>query len=211
MKEVFLRVVGGAIVGVVTLFFVYCQNLLLGFSFIFVLAIAMAMEWNTITATAKNGRKWSMLGVIYIACSLLPITRLKFGGLYGNRLLMWLLILVWSMDTFAYVVGQLLAMGAHKINSISPGKSYEGLLGGTFFSLIFCFAFSHTYLPQQEFMLLCLTPIFCCLEQVGDFTESYVKRTFGFKNSGNAIPGHGGFLDRFDGFLYTGLLLLCLL
>ncbi|MDR2077658.1 MAG: phosphatidate cytidylyltransferase [Rickettsiales bacterium] len=210
MKESSLRVISGTTIVALTLFFIYCQSLFVAFSFIFIVGIVMAMEWNTITMARKNSKTWLLFGIVYITCSLLPILRLKLMGPRGNHLLMWLFIIVWSMDTFAYLVGYALGLGKHKINSISPGKSYEGLLGGIFFSIIFGFIFSHLYMPEQELVLLCITPVLCCLEQAGDFTESYVKRTFGFKNSGDIIPGHGGFLDRFDGFLYINFLLLCI-
>ena len=164
----------------------------------------MAMEWGEITSkSGDNGKKnrWFIIGSLYITTTLLPLFFLKMLP-NGNHLLMWLFILAWSTDTFAYIVGGKLKLGKHKICSISPKKSYEGLLGGIIASLCFCHLFAYKYLPDYSAMLLYITPFMCCLEQAGDFTESYVKRKFDVKDSGTIIPGHGGFLDRFDGFLY---------
>ncbi|GHU28918.1 hypothetical protein FACS1894152_7040 [Bacilli bacterium] len=208
MKEGILRVLSGIGIGVAMLAFIYSQNIFFSFAFVFMLGIFMAFEWGTIVQKVDNLREWYSIGVVYIICSLLPMLILKFNRFYGNRLLMWLFILLWSTDTFAYVTGGLLKIGVHKISTVSPTKSYEGLLGGMFFAIIFCSIFAHIYLPQYEFLLLCWTPMFCCLEQAGDFTESYVKRRFNVKDSGNMIPGHGGFMDRFDGLLYITILLL---
>jgi phosphatidate cytidylyltransferase len=211
MGEGLSRVIAGTVIGVVTLFFLRCQEVFLSFFFVFILGLFMAMEWANIVKNVPDPRKWHLLGILYIACSLLPMLWLKFYVDSGDKLLLWLFILAWSTDTFAYVVGYVMKLGRHRIHSVSPLKSYEGLLGGMLASLVFCTIFSFIYLPTQRRLLLLCTPIFCCLEQAGDFTESYVKRKFGVKDSGNMIPGHGGFLDRFDGFLYINILMLCLL
>ncbi|MDR2777822.1 MAG: phosphatidate cytidylyltransferase [Rickettsiales bacterium] len=211
MREGFLRIISGSIMGIVMLNFIYCSGVLFCFSFLFALAILMAFEWGDIVKDAEHPTKWHLLGVAYIVASLLPIIILKFNRFKGNHLLMWMFILIWSTDTFAYVVGHLWNLGEHKISNISPTKSYEGLLGGMFFALVFCCIFSHIYLPEYEYSLLYCTPLLCCLEQMGDFTESYVKRRFGVKDSGNMIPGHGGFMDRFDGLLYVTPALLILI
>ncbi|MDR1494488.1 MAG: phosphatidate cytidylyltransferase [Rickettsiales bacterium] len=211
MREGLLRVLSGIVLGAIVLDFVYCNSIFFCFVFIFILGILMAFEWGNIVKGAKNPPRWYWLGVTYIGGSLLPILFLKFSRFKGNHLLMWLFILLWSTDTFAYVVGYQLNMGRHRISSVSPGKSYEGLLGGMLFAIIFCCIFAHLYLPEYEYLLLYCTPLFCCLEQAGDFTESYIKRKFAVKDSGNMIPGHGGFMDRFDGLLYVTPLLLFLI
>ena len=130
---------------------------------------------------------------------------------YGRSILMWLFVLVWCTDTFAYFVGKVLKLGKHKINEISPKKSYEGLVGGIIGSMFFGGIFVKIFLPQYSSILISLTPLLCCIEQLGDFTESYIKRSFDVKDSGNIIPGHGGFLDRFDGFLYLSPIMLYIL
>jgi phosphatidate cytidylyltransferase len=124
---------------------------------------------------------------------------------------MWLFLLVWCIDTFAYLVGAKLKLGKHKITKISPNKSYEGFLGGTLAAVIVCYIFAFCRLPEFKNTLLLFSPLLCILEQISDVTESFLKRKFDVKDSGNFIPGHGGFLDRYDGFLFTSLAFLLLL
>lgn len=210
MKESFLRSISGILIVAVMLSFIYSKSFFYSFSFIFVIGMFMAMEWNDITKIADDKRKWVFYGIAYISVSLLPLLKIK--TLYkGNSLLMWLFLLVWFEDTFAYFIGTILDLGKHKISKISPNKSYEGLFGGMIAATIFCDTFASIFLSEYRIILLFFTPIFCCLEQASDFTESYVKRKFNVKDSGDIIPGHGGFLDRFDGFLYISLSLLYIL
>ncbi|MDR3078752.1 MAG: phosphatidate cytidylyltransferase [Rickettsiales bacterium] len=211
MGEGLARVLGGLAVGAGMLYFIYCTDVIFSFSFILALAVLMAYEWGSMVRNASEPRWWQWLGVLYLLGSLVPTLLLKFSGPRGNHLLMWVFILLWSVDTFAYVVGHVWNLSRHRISALSPSKSYEGLLGGIFFALIFCCIFAHLYLPEYEYRLLYCTPFLCCLEQAGDFTESYFKRKFALKDSGNMIPGHGGFMDRFDGLLYVVPALLFLI
>lgn len=194
------------IVGIL-LSFIYLFNFSLSLLFILNIAILMAYEWNEITKNNKNPLKWCFLGMGYISLTVLPIFILKeypvFLGLNSNHLLMWLFILVWSIDTFAYIIGKTLNLGKHKITKISPKKSYEGLIGGIIGACVICYIFANHFLPEIKNILLFLTPFLCIIEQTSDIAESYIKRKFNVKDSGNIIPGHGGFLDRFDGFLFT--------
>lgn len=206
-KESLVRSISGIFIIVILLTFIYSHSFIFDFCFLFIIACFMAIEWGIIIGNNLNKKKWSFIGVIYIMATLLPLLFLKTMP-DGNHFLMWLFILVWSTDTFAYIVGAKLKLGKHKINAISPNKSYEGLIGGIIASVIFCYLFANKFLPESKFLLLYFTPLFCCLEQASDFTESYIKRKFNVKDSGNIIPGHGGFLDRFDGFLYITTLLI---
>lgn len=210
-KETLIRSISGIFIMVIMLSFIYSYNIVYDLFFIISIGSIMGMEWSEITAkNNKNKNRWFILGTIYIIFTLLPLFFVKTLP-DGNHFLMWLFILVWSTDTFAYIVGAKLKLGKHKINAISPKKSYEGLIGGTLFAILFCYLFSNKFLPDYKNLLLFITPIFCCLEQAGDFTESYIKRKFNVKDSGSIIPGHGGFLDRFDGFLYITTFLLMIL
>jgi phosphatidate cytidylyltransferase len=126
---------------------------------------------------------------------------------------MWFFLMVWCVDTFAYIVGKKLNLGNTKITKISPKKSYEGLLGGMIGACVCCYIFASYYLPASKNLLLLITPFLAILEQISDILESYIKRKFEVKDSGTIIPGHGGLLDRFDGFLLSGIafLIICLI
>lgn len=211
-RELLVRSLSSIGIVVFMMSFIYSRNIFYAFSVVVILSILMAMEWNEITGKVEKDAKtkWVFGGVIYIVSIFLPLLCIKLHR-GGNNLLMWLFLLVWCEDAFAYCIGGLLGLGKHKISPISPKKSYEGLLGGMLIATVVCDVFAKRFLPEYRLLLLCLAPIFCCLEQVGDFTESYLKRKFNVKDSGNIIPGHGGIMDRFDGFLYLSISLLYLL
>jgi phosphatidate cytidylyltransferase len=110
-----------------------------------------------------------------------------------------LFILIWSSDTFAYISGML--FGKHKmVPKISPKKTWEGFAGGVILTLILSF-FIEKYFPELRGNWLIVGFLVSVFAPIGDLTESQLKRTFGAKDSGNIIPGHGGILDRLDSFL----------
>lgn len=118
-------------------------------------------------------------------------------------LLMVLFVLVSAHDTGSYFVGTM--FGKHKIASlISPGKTWEGFFGGyvcAIIGLIFLMWEFKEFKPW--WFVLGFTFIVCCTSLCGDLFESYLKRHADIKDSGTILPGHGGFLDRFDGILVT--------
>lgn len=110
-----------------------------------------------------------------------------------------LFILIWSSDSFAYLAGRL--FGKHKMApKISPKKTWEGFIGGVLLTLIFSYFIEQKfgYLRGNWMIVGFLVATFAPL---GDLVESQLKRTFGVKDSGNIIPGHGGILDRLDSFM----------
>lgn len=110
-----------------------------------------------------------------------------------------LFILIWSSDSFAYVSGRL--FGKHKMApTISPKKTWEGFAGGVILTLIFSYFIEahYGYLRGNWIIVGFLVAVFA---PIGDLVESQLKRTFGVKDSGNIIPGHGGILDRLDSFM----------
>jgi len=118
-------------------------------------------------------------------------------------LLLYLFILAFAHDTGAYIIGSL--FGKHKIwPAISPKKTWEGFLGGYLFALIGMklLLWEIGDAKSWPFMVL-FTLVSCVLLFFGDIIESKLKRRAGIKDSGTLLPGHGGFLDRFDGILFT--------
>jgi len=125
-----------------------------------------------------------------------------------KELILFMFILTWTFDTFAYIIG--VKFGKHKIlPSISPKKSWEGFFGGFIFTIIasyitynyfdIYFDFSSIKLP----LIIIMSIILPFTATIGDFIESHYKREAGVKDSGNFIPGHGGILDRMDAFMIT--------
>ena len=210
-KEFLTRSISSIFIVGVILSFIYSHSLIYSFLFVFVIGLLMNVEWTNIISKTTEKSKWTFIGIVYISVTMVPLVYLKTTYRYGSHLLMWLFLLVWCVDTFAYIVGKILNLGKHKITSISPKKSYEGLFGGMFMAVIVCYIFANMFLPDIKLKLLTISPLLCLLEQVSDITESYVKRKFNVKDSGSIIPGHGGMLDRFDGFLFTTLALMLFL
>jgi phosphatidate cytidylyltransferase len=118
----------------------------------------------------------------------------------SNMILM-IIISIWINDTMAYIVGSII--GKRPLSKISPKKTWEGTIGGIILSivvvgLITFFGFNSG--PITIYIML-LAAIACVAGTFGDLLESKLKRMAGVKDSGNIMPGHGGFLDRFDSLL----------
>jgi len=125
----------------------------------------------------------------------------KFSSYDSNFSLevIFLFILIWSSDTFAYLVGKF--FGKHKMApKISPKKTWEGYAGGVALTLVLSY-FVEMYQPQLRGNWMVVGFLIAAFAPLGDLVESQLKRTFGVKDSGNIIPGHGGVLDRLDSFL----------
>mgnify|MGYP000237924288 FL=1 len=161
-----------------------------------------------------NNWAYTMLSQMYIALPFSMINVLAFRSTPdGNVTFEWLLplslfIFLWTNDTGAYCSGSLL--GRHKLfPRISPGKSWEGSIGGAVFvmiaaAIIYFFNVGQTDglvagMPLWQWLGLGLVVV--VFGTWGDLVESLFKRTLGIKDSGNILPGHGGMLDRFDSSL----------
>ena len=115
-------------------------------------------------------------------------------------LLLALLAIIWMGDTGAFVVGGL--MGRHKLApAISPGKTWEGAIGGLAGSMLAIVLWSLLHLGDLRPGLLAVGALTAVVAQLGDLVESVIKRGAGVKDSSNLLPGHGGFFDRMDSTL----------
>ena len=155
-----------------------------------------------------NNWAYTMLSQMYIALPFSLINVLAFtatpdGRVMFNTILpLSVFIFLWTNDTGAYCIGSLL--GRHKLfPRISPGKSWEGSVGGALFVLAAAWAISYfldgAILTTIQWLGLGL--VVAVFGTWGDLVESLFKRTLGIKDSGNILPGHGGMLDRFDSSL----------
>ena len=117
-----------------------------------------------------------------------------------------ILLLVWTNDSMAYIVGS--KIGKTKVSSISPNKSLEGYIGGTIATILVGY-FLNQYLPLPHWFILSLTT--SLLANFGDLVASKMKRLTHVKDSGRVIPGHGGILDRIDSLIYLSPVIYLLL
>lgn len=140
--------------------------------------------------------------VIYTAlpfCFALGLPKFSSFDDHFSLEVMFLFILIWSSDTFAYLVGKF--FGKHKMApKISPKKTWEGYAGGVVLTLILSYFIEHDQ-PGLRGNWMVVGFLIAAFAPVGDLVESQLKRNFGVKDSGNIIPGHGGLLDRLDSFL----------
>ena len=144
--------------------------------------------------------------IVYIALPFSLVTLVLFGhdGTYNPHILLSMFILLWSADVGAYIFGMAFGQkSGHKLfPSVSPKKSWEGLIGGVVSALAISFLlYKVQLLPFTLSHSLTIASIIVIFGALGDLAESLFKRNFGVKDSGNIMPGHGGLLDRFDGAL----------
>jgi phosphatidate cytidylyltransferase len=114
-----------------------------------------------------------------------------------------IMVAVWINDTMAYLIGSII--GKTQISAVSPNKTWEGTIGGIIVSILIVTKTTNYLLPILHInivFLICL--ISTIAGNFGDFFESKLKRLAGVKDSGSMMPGHGGFLDRFDSILLAG-------
>lgn len=127
----------------------------------------------------------------------------EHGAWFPERcgLILGIVLLVWANDTLAYFTGSL--FGKHKLYpSISPGKSWEGFAGGFIFAVITGWILSNFFHQFGTAGWMVVGAIVSATGTIGDLVESMIKRNAGVKDSGSFMPGHGGFLDRFDAFIF---------
>lgn len=133
----------------------------------------------------------------------LPLSFATHLVAHDPLLLIGFLLLLWTNDSGAYLVGK--AIGRHKLlPAVSPGKTWEGLVGGIALALGAAYGLAIAWpqvLPASEWMMMALVTSLSAT--LGDLFESAIKRAAGVKDSGRLMPGHGGALDRFDGFLFA--------
>ena len=141
------------------------------------------------------------LGILYVAVPFALINILVFyNGDYSYEIILGLLFLTWANDVGAYFTGIL--FGRTKLfERISPKKSWEGSIGGAGFSILTAFVIGLYFEGLNQVEWISVSIIVVIAGTYGDLVESHFKRSIQIKDSGTIIPGHGGFLDRFDSFL----------
>ena len=158
---------------------------------------------------ARRGhRVWIVGGIGYAGMMLLSPLLLRVDPDYGFLAIVLLFAVVWSTDIVAYFVGRALG-GPLLCPSVSPKKTWSGAVGGAIGAMAAAVAIAHlSGADRQAFAVLGL--LLSVVAQFGDLFESWIKRHFGAKDASHLIPGHGGVMDRLDGF-WAAALVACLI
>lgn len=146
---------------------------------------------------------FTFLGIIYVAVPFALLHAVVFIlGDYSYQIILGLMLIIWASDTGAYFAGT--KFGKHKLfERVSPKKSWEGFIGGAVTAILMASVISIFYDDLHSWEWYVVAAIAIVTATYGDLVESLFKRSIAIKDSGTTIPGHGGFLDRFDGLLIS--------
>ena len=198
-----LRIISSAVLAPLTIFVAWVGGL--PFAAFWTIAASIVLwEWTGLVkqraATTGSFLGWMVGGLIYAGALLLAPILLRRDGAHGFNAMLFLFAIVWGTDIAAYFSGR--AIGGPKLMpAVSPNKTWSGALGGALGGIL-------AGLVVVKGAGLGITPALAILAfalsavaQAGDLLESAIKRHFGAKDSSALIPGHGGAMDRLDGFL----------
>ena len=158
----------------------------------------------------------TLSGIFYLSIPMVLLSYLSYPPAYGLRdnydynpnILIGFFLILWTNDTFAYLVGK--TLGKRKLfESVSPQKTWEGSFGGAVFSIVLAYFLVRFFPELRKRDWLVVAGIIVLFSNLGDLIQSKFKRSVYVKDSGTVLPGHGGILDRFDGvylaapFVYT--------
>lgn len=189
------------------------------FDFKYLLFVILPILFAVVTTTfSSEKRPFSdfgkmMAGLAYAAFPFVAIlfVGMKEGSEYheqqGRFFLLLFMVLVWSTDTFAYLCGRFFGRNL-MVPKISPGKTWEGTGGGVICSLLIAIGASQIFTERSLEDILVVWFAASVLGVIGDLSESKLKRSVNVKDSGIFMPGHGGFLDRFDSILLSAPFLM---
>jgi phosphatidate cytidylyltransferase len=173
------------------------------------------IEYNKLTKNAPTIHTktaqvlYSLFGLAYMTASFFAITHLAsahWASVLGTTqyyvLPMLVIDSIWINDTMAYVVGSFI--GKTPLSVVSPKKTWEGTIGGALLAVLAVVLLGKTLTGLSYQTLIIVSATAAITGTIGDLIESKFKRMAGVKDSGNILPGHGGFFDRFDSLLLAG-------
>jgi len=144
--------------------------------------------------------RWLTLGVLAVGAPAIALLWLRADLDQGRAICLWLVLTVWATDIGAYAVGRSIG-GPRLAPRISPNKTWAGLAGGMVAAALVGWSAGEIVGSPSPALLLFVGAGLAVVAQLGDLSKSVVKRHFGVKDAGQLIPGHGGLLDRADGFI----------
>ncbi len=159
----------------------------------------LALGLVAVALLSGERRRWTTAGFLYAAAAEIASILVRRDEPDGLIALIFVLLVVWGTDIGGYFAGR--GIGGPKLwPRVSPKKTWAGAIGGFAVSLAIAFGFA-AFGVGQALPLLVLAAVLSIASQLGDLLKSAVKRRFGVKDSSHIIPGHGGLLDRLDGYV----------
>ena len=147
----------------------------------------------------RERRLWVTIGIGYAGALLLAPIFLRADQTFGFLVIVLLFAIVWSTDILGYFAGRTFG-GPKLLPTVSPKKTWSGAIAGTVGAMIVALLVADQFGLFNRLAILTIALTLSVLAQIGDLFESWVKRQFGAKDSSQLIPGHGGVMDRLDGF-----------
>jgi phosphatidate cytidylyltransferase len=162
------------------------------------------------TIFAPRGRRlWIVGGIFYAGAMVLAPMLLREGGADGFLAIVALFAVVWTTDVLGYCAGR--AIGGPKLcPAISPNKTWSGAAAGALGAMLVCAVGARAVGTYNPVAIALVALLLSAVAQLGDLLESWIKRQFGAKDASHLIPGHGGVMDRLDGF-WAAALVGCLI
>jgi phosphatidate cytidylyltransferase len=195
-------VAGGAVAArVVGVAVLIATALAAGAGQIYAASVLLAAGVAVVAAACASGRRgWAAAGVVYAGIVLIAPIVLRRDREFGLLAILFLFAVVWSTDILGYFVGRAIG-GPRLAPSISPKKTWSGAGGGALGAIVAGLAVVHIAGDIALLPATCVAFVLSIASQAGDLFESAVKRRFGVKDASHVIPGHGGLMDRLDGFI----------
>jgi len=206
-NELYKRFFTGGLLGLAVIAaLLFCPSWIFASIAALLLLYILYAEWPTLVS--YRDPFFLLITALYPVLPFMLIITMQVTGYEFINFL--LLYMVAFFDTGSFVVGK--KWGSHKISPvISPGKTWEGFLGGVVFTFIGIIPFfGHNGIEVMVYQIFPFTVVLCIAALCGDLFESYLKRRAGVKDSGNLLPGHGGLLDRIDGIMLAGIIVFIL-
>ena len=192
-SELFKRILSSVIL-LSLLFCIIISGSFFIISLIIICLVVSCYEWNNMNKNKFN----KIFGFIFLLFSFYTFYDLSIELF----LLIFVILICITSDIGGYFFGKIFK--GPKLTTISPNKTYAGMIGGYVLSLIFLLIITNFIeFPVTPFKLFLLTILLSTVSQAGDIIVSFFKRQANVKNTGNLIPGHGGLLDRIDGMIFA--------
>jgi phosphatidate cytidylyltransferase len=150
----------------------------------------------------QRGLFWGGLGFAYAMLPCVALLYLRDVPILGSKIVLWVIALVVATDTGAYFAGRIIG-GPKLWPSVSPKKTWAGLIGGMSCAALVGFGFAYNTPGYNPTIIAAVSAVLAIVSQGGDLTESALKRAFNVKDSGHILPGHGGVMDRLDGLAFV--------